>query len=155
MRKNQYGIKLFVNLLVLLILELFYGSIHSQRQEFTINSSWQFALDRETGKSQVVNLPHTWNALDAFIGDGQYYRGKGTYEKKLFIPDEWIGQRLFIRFEAANQDTKMWVNGKFAGEHQGGYTGFIFDLTDHIRFGEENTLKIEVDNCHNPDLPGF
>ncbi|MCU4155860.1 hypothetical protein J1N10_07710 [Carboxylicivirga sp. A043] len=153
MRKKSFGTKRIVSFLGLLLFALLDGSVYAQRQEFTINSSWQFTLDCEPSMSETVNLPHTWNAQDAFTDKGHYYRGKGTYEKELFIPNEWQNKRLFIRFEGANQSTRLWLNKQLVGEHHGGYTGFVFELSDYIRTGEDNELMIEVDNRHNPDIP--
>lgn len=124
-----------------------------QRIVQTINSSWNFNLDISASLDKTVNIPHTWNNIDAFSEKGKYYRGVGTYSKTIIIPNEWQDRKVFIKFEGANQITKMWVNEKLVGEHHGGYTGFVFDLTPSILFGKENSFRIEVDNRHNPNVP--
>ena len=138
-------------LLAILVLNLMGG--RAQRMERTINAGWTFTLDKNPEKEEVVNLPHTWNAEDAFEDGTNYYRGKGMYKRVLFAPEEWGAKRVFIRFEGANQITRMWLNGHPVGEHFGGYTGFVFDLSEHLKTGSDNQLKIEVDNRYNPDVP--
>ena len=125
--------------------------IHSQRLVKTVNSAWEFQLDN-TGKNEIVNIPHTWNSEDAFT-EGQYFRGKGIYNKEVFIPQSWKEQAVFLKFEAANQFTRVFVNDQLVGEHTGGYTAFIFELTEALKFGTENKIRIEVDNSHNLDIP--
>ncbi|SMO54300.1 beta-galactosidase [Saccharicrinis carchari] len=130
-----------------------YGVLSGQRIEHTINSAWQFSLHQHPESTGIVHLPHTWNAEDAFKGEAGYFRGKGSYHKQLLVPAEWSNRRVYIKFEGANQVAKLWMNDHFVGEHKGGYTGFSFDLTSHVSFGEINQLKVEVDNSHNADIP--
>ena len=125
--------------------------INAQRLVKTVNSQWEFKFANNLDK-KLVNIPHTWNAQDAF-DQGNYYRGKGIYSKQLFIPESWNNQAVFLKFEAANQYTRIFVNDKLVGDHTGGYTAFIFELTEFLKFGSENKIRIEVDNSHNADIP--
>ncbi|MCH4821774.1 malectin domain-containing carbohydrate-binding protein [Gramella lutea] len=125
--------------------------LQAQRIEKTINSGWEFNLENEE-KSSTVNIPHTWNAEDAF-NEGAYFRGKGTYNKEVFIPENWKDKAIFLKFEGANQVTKAYVNDQLVGEHTGGYTAFIFQLSEALEFGKANQVRIEVDNAHNQDIP--
>lgn len=128
-------------------------AVQSQRLVRTLNSGWTFTLDKNPEVAEMVNLPHTWNKEDAFQDNTGYYRGTGTYSKKLYVPSGWQGRRLFLKFEGANQIVRLRVNGRFTGEHIGGYTGFVFDVSEYLNYGEENQLRIEVDNRHNKDMP--
>ena len=62
-------------------------------------------------------------------------------------------KQTFIKFEGSNQITTLFVNNVEVGKHIGGYTGFVFDITKFLNYGEENELKIEVDNSHHQDIP--
>lgn len=126
-------------------------SANSQRLVKTVNSGWNFKLDKNEN-SEIVNIPHTWNASDAF-DEGNYYRGKGVYEKDIFIPESWKDKAVFLKFEASNQVTQVFVNGFEVGTHTGGYTSFIFKLSDHLKYGEANKVKIMVDNSHDQNIP--
>jgi beta-galactosidase len=143
--------KIMKPLLIILTL-LFSLSSVAQRQVQTINSAWEFTLE-EDNKTQIVNIPHTWNAEDAFRDGKEYFRGKGTYHKNIFVPQEWEQKRAFLKFEGSNQITRVFVNGREIGEHRGGYTGFVFDISEALLFDQANEIKIEVDNAHNTDIP--
>ena len=58
-----------------------------------------------------------------------------------------------IYFEGANQEVRFYLNGQFVGEHKGGYTRFCFDITPHLRYGQENLFAIYVNNVYNPNIP--
>ncbi|SDK79958.1 beta-galactosidase [Salinimicrobium catena] len=126
---------------------------HSQRNIQSLNSAWKFATEQEPEKTEIVNIPHTWNAEDAFRDGKEYFRGKGIYEKTLFAPEEWNEKRMFLKFEGSNQVTTVFVNDQQIGEHRGGYTGFVFDISEALIPGKENKIRIEVDNSHNLDIP--
>ncbi len=145
--------KIYKALFALFALIVGWNSALAQRIEYSINSAWHFHLDNKPNEISVVNLPHTWNSSDAFSNKAPYYRGTGVYTKQLMIPSEWEGKQLFVRFEGANQITKMKVNGSLVGEHKGGYTGFVFSMSNRVRFGEMNEILIEVDNQHHLDIP--
>lgn len=127
-------------------------SLVAQRQVQTINSAWKFSLEKND-EIEIINIPHTWNAEDAFRDGKEYYRGKGIYQKTLFAPSSWEDQRVFLKFEGSNQITTVFINDQRIGEHRGGYTGFVFDISEALKTGAENEIKIEVDNSHNPDIP--
>ncbi len=126
-------------------------NIRAQRLVKTINSGWEFQLENSENP-EIVNIPHIWNAEDAF-NDGDYFRGKGNYKKQIFIPENWKNKSVFLKFEGANQQTRVFVNESLAGKHTGGYTSFIFDLSKYLKFGSSNEIRIEVDNAHNTDIP--
>jgi len=119
--------------------------------ERSIPGGWSF---RKEGCTQTVrvSLPHSWNVQDAADEEPGYWRGVGWYEKTLQINDDLAGKQVFVRFEGANQEVDLYVNGAHAGNHKGGYTAFIFDITQLIRPGE-NAFRIKVDNAHNEAIP--
>ena len=127
-------------------------SIYSQRSVQSLNAAWEFSLENQD-KTAIVNIPHTWNAEDAFRDGKEYFRGKGTYQKTLFAPEAWEQKRVFLKFEGSNQITTLFVNNQKIGEHRGGYTGFVFDISEALKIGKENQIRIEVDNAHNTDIP--
>ncbi|MGN0214710.1 MAG: glycoside hydrolase family 2 TIM barrel-domain containing protein [Muribaculaceae bacterium] len=129
-------------------------SLMGQRQCFLINDGWKFRfshqVDRNSGKP--ISLPHTWNAADALSGKIDYKRGIGNYERVLNIPAEWSGKRLYLRFDGANSVANVFINGKHVGEHRGGYSAFVFEITDFVQYGKENTLLVRVSNAETLDV---
>ena len=126
----------------------------AQRENILINQDWNFRFSHQVDKnsSRRVDLPHTWNAQDALGGKHDYKRGIGNYTKKIFIRPEWQGKRLFLRFEGANCVSNVFVNGKHIGEHRGGYGAFVFEITDKVEYGKENTLLVRVNNGEQLDV---
>jgi beta-galactosidase len=123
----------------------------SPRIRYTINEQWQYSSDETQWRP--VNLPHTWNAVDAFDKTVRYRRGTGWYRKSLVLDPALRGKRLFLYFEGANQVADISVNGRHAGQHIGGYTAFVFEITDLATFDGPNTVAVRVDNSHHPDIP--
>lgn len=126
----------------------------AQRHNQLLNDNWQFRFGHQVEKSTVarVDLPHTWNAQDALSGRTDYKRGLGHYERRLFVPADWKGQRLYLRFEGANSIADLFVNGRHAGQHRGGYGAFVFEITDFVNYGKANTLRVSVNNAETLEL---
>ncbi len=116
-----------------------------------IGDGWTFRKEGSPD-TEVVSIPHTWNAQDAVDDVPGYYRGTGWYERTIPINDDLSGRKVFVRFEGANQEVDLYVNGTHAGNHKGGYTAFIFDITGYVHPGA-NDFKIKVDNSHNEGIP--
>lgn len=70
-----------------------------------------------------------------------------VYEKRFTLPEGFNKGRVFINFGAVDQIAKIVLNGKFIGEHHGGYTPFSFELTDFLTEGENNLNVIVRDLC--------
>jgi beta-galactosidase len=98
----------------------------------------------DTGWS-TVSLPHTYNGVDGEAG-GAYYRGPAWYRRLLELPAAARERRRFIEFDGAALVADVWVNGRHAGRHEGGYARFRFDITELLRPGR-NTLAVRVDNA--------
>ena len=116
------------------------------RNIISLNEAWQF---RKDGFAEVesVNLPHTWNAIDGMDGGGDYWRGKGIYEKTINRADLPAGERVFLEIPAANSSADVFVGGKHLVHHDGGYSCFRCDITAEL--ADEVTIRIEVDNAPN------
>ena len=133
-----------------------------QRVVYTINDGWKFTKGSpfeaqltgcDDSSWETVNIPHTWNDKDADDETPGFYRGPVWYRKQLFIDKSQEGRRAVIYFEGANQEVRFYLNGQFVGEHKGGYTRFCFDITSHLRYGQENLFAIYVNNVYNPNIP--
>lgn len=139
------------------------------RTVINFDASWKFLkLTQKDGLSELsveaadfddraweaVTLPHTWNAIDGADGwsgvdEGgeNYYRGLGGYRKSYIFPDDLAGKRIFMEFEGANTVTELYINEKFVGKHEGGYSAFRFDVTGFVKLGVENVITVKVSNA--------
>src|SRR3954454_17637934 len=132
------------------------------RAKISINSNWRFLkadvadasnASFDDRKWQTVSLPHTWNASDPFDDEPGYFRGACWYRRNLAIPSTAKDKRLFLYFEGANQTADVYVNGKLAGRHIGGYTAFAFEITQFVNISGLNTVAVRVDNSFSENIP--
>lgn len=141
-------------ILILLALTVVTAQL-AAREVYSLNNNWRFFFKEENSSddARYVRLPHTWN-LDALSGSESYRQTVGNYEHALFVPAEWRGKRIFLRFGGVQSVADVFVNGSHVGEHRGGWTAFAFEITDKVFFGATNTLLVAVSNAfHNDVLP--
>jgi len=121
-----------------------------------INKDWQFVKEMcefdklETAVKENVSIPHTWNGLDGQDGGNDYYRGKCWYLKEIDVEAN-VGGALYLDFEAANSVAEVYLNNTYLGKHEGGYSGFRFDITHQVVVGT-NKIAVLVDNSHIEEI---
>jgi beta-galactosidase len=100
---------------------------------------------------QQIPLPHSWDATadNPFATTGHFH-GVGWYRKRFEVPESWRGRRVVVHFNGVFQTSDAWVNGHHAGQHVGGYTSFVFDVTESLDFGKTNMLAVKVDDVISP-----
>ena len=125
----------------------------SAREIYSLNSGWKFfyAEENSSDNAREITLPHTWN-IDAFGGNGTYLQTSANYQRTLFVPAEWKGKRLFLRFHGVQSVADVFVNGRHIGDHHGGYTAFAFEITDNVSYGYNNALLVAVSNTYRNDV---
>jgi hypothetical protein len=123
-----------------------------------INRDWRFTLgDPSNAQSpafddhawESIGLPHSFS-IPYFLSP-DFYVGYGWYRKHFNRPTTWAGKRISIEFDGVFQEADVFLNGKPIGSHQGGYTGFCFDLTSATQPGD-NVLAVRVNNLWIPTL---
>jgi beta-galactosidase len=153
--------------LATILLVLSFGMLRAKentpRMIRSLNEGWRFDLAEhaegvaapsyDDSRWSRVSLPHTWNVNDAFDKERSYHRGVGWYRRTLPLDSTFAGKKLFLYFEAANQVADVFVNGQFVGQHIGGYTAFVFPITDGVVIGRQNVIAVRVDNRHSDDIP--
>lgn len=114
---------------------------------------WHFFFSHENSgdRARSITLPHTWNQ-DALAGVYPYLRTRAIYTRSLYVPAEWSGKRLFLRFGGAESTADLFVNGTHAGTHAGAGVAFTFEITGCVRPGSDNQLLVAVDNSPRNDL---
>lgn len=66
------------------------------------------------------------------------------YKREFKVPAKWRNQRLILNFEAADWETTVWVNGKLAGTHKGGYAPFSIEITEYTEKNKTVELIVSV-----------
>lgn len=131
---------------------------HTGRSVISLDKNWEFykgTIDKNTDTAslawQAINIPHTWNNID-MQQDTTYYEGDGWYQKILTLGEEYRGKRLFLRFAGVGNVADIYVNGRFIGEHKGGYSAFCFEITDAVQLGKKNIIAVKANNKMRPDV---
>ena len=111
-------------------------------------------IEYDFDKSPTMQIPGDWNTQDERLF---FYEGTVWFKKNFNVKadDGFIEGRnkALLYFGAANYDCRVWVNGKEAGHHVGGFTPFNYDVTEMLKEGE-NTVIVKVDNKrHAEDVP--
>ncbi len=134
------------------------GASGAARQTLNFNRQWTFHLGDAAGAEvpafddaawDSANLPHSFS-MPYFAAD-RFYVGYGWYRKHFDVPAAWKGRRVNLEFDGVFQVAEVFVNGQRVGEHQGGYTGFTFDITDAVKPGD-NIVAVRVNNIWNARL---
>ncbi len=132
-------------------------SSFSQKQStgriiISLDKGWDF--NKQDSAPVKVDLPHSWNTQDVLDDTPGYYRDIAWYIRKLDVKPEWKGKAIWLAFEGANQETEVFVNGKKAGEHIGGYTGFNIEIGNLLQYDKgANEIKVKLNNRFNADIP--
>jgi beta-galactosidase len=98
-----------------------------------------------------LDLPHDWAIEGAFSDTLENntgllpWKGIGWYRKHFVISDNDKGKRIYIDFDGAMANAKVWLNGRYVGDWPYGYTSFRLDLTPYIFTGRENIIAVRLD----------
>ena len=127
----------------------------SERKKYNFNSEWKlrigdFPKAKDTkfddSKWKQVTLPHAFNEDEAFkLSIEQLTDTVVWYRKSFQIPELKSNQKVFVEFEGVRQRGDFYLNGHYLGRHENGVMAVGFDLTPHIKAGE-NVIAVRTDN---------
>ena len=106
------------------------------------------------GTGEAVRLPHTVQELPLHYADHNSYQMLCGYRRKLDLPEEMTGKRLFLQFDGAAHIATVYINGRELAHHRTGYTAFRVEITDAVHAGE-NLVAVKLDTTENPEVPPF
>ncbi|TWU60875.1 Evolved beta-galactosidase subunit alpha [Rubripirellula tenax] len=128
-------------------------------EKTSFNADWTFhngeaegaeAVDFDDSAWRSLNLPHDWAIEGPF--DVKYnarcgglpFHGTGWYRKTFQVPADAKGKVAAITFDGAMYNAHVWVNGTFVGNRPFGYIEFQYDISKHLRYGEENVISVRL-----------
>jgi beta-galactosidase len=145
------------------------GSANDYARDFTTGTSY-FTYFAKTGYGdgaaasqfndttwREVDLPHDWAVELPFSADASHSHGYrtigwkypdssvGWYRKKFNIPAADLGRKINIQFDGIFRNSTVWINGFYVGHEQSGYASSVYDITDYLNYGHENTVAVRVD----------
>ena len=156
--------KIFLLLLFTIHYSLF--TSFAQRSEQKINFGWEFRLNDE-GSWKKVNVPHDFQIEQPWVAPaadekadntdvaaniksrlssrGFKEMGKGHYRLHYTPSKSLEGQRVLIDFEGVMYTADVYVNMKRVGGTNYGYVGFEIDITNELKYGEDNLIEVVAD----------
>lgn len=127
-----------------------------------LNGEWEFEFDdQEVGEvvgwhtnhqfSQRILVPFVYQSKASGLGITQLHEVM-WYRREFRVPKSWQSKRIMLNFGAVDYHAKVWVNGEYLGEHQGGYLPFKFDISSVIT-GESNVVVVKVTDRYDTSQP--
>ena len=126
------------------------------REMISLNSKWAFSKTAEAVPAtldadwEVVDVPHSWNAVDGQDGGNDYYRGTAYYAKTLDKASFPKADRYYLEIRGANSSADVYMDGKKLCHHDGGYSTWRVDVTDSL--ADNSLLCIAIDNSANEEV---
>lgn len=115
-----------------------------------LNGQWQFEIDNgDSGHARgLVNSELSGSINVPFCPESKLsgvehrdFMSAVWYRRTFTLPESWRGKRVVLHFGAVDYLCEVYVNGKQAGGHRGGYSSFEMEITDLINEGE-NVLVV-------------
>lgn len=143
---------------------LLYPVINRYRTDEKLDGLWNFKFDPASngetkgwhqGFSDGIKMPVPASFNDFFTDkDAREYTGDFWYARKFFVSDYLKDKDIQLRFGAATHRAVVYVNGQKIRSHEGGFLPFTAEVTSAVKFGEENTVAVKINNeLHRDALP--
>lgn len=140
----------------------FFSLPNTGRSVYSMNPAWRLCQGKVEGAEKVtfddrewtpVSLPNGVEIVPTEASGCINYQGEAWYRKHFTPEESWKGKKLFLHFEAIMGKCKVWVNGQLMKEHFGGYLPVIVDVTDCLKYGQDNVIAVWADNSDDVAYP--
>jgi beta-glucuronidase len=126
------------------------------RSVFDLSGIWKFKVDSDKIGEQEkwfegfeskldIAVPGSWNEMLEEEGLLDY-NGNGWFMTVAHIPKHFYDQEIWLRVGSADFNSKLWVNGNYVGENNGGYLPFEFNISKFVESGKDAKIVILVNN---------
>ena len=132
------------------------------RNVYSMNPAWRMHKGHVDGAENIsfddsswklTSLPDGIENLPMEASGCVNYQGEVWYRKHFNADAAWKGKRLVLYFEAIMGKSKVWVNGKLMKQHFGGFLPVIVDVSNMLKYGEDNVITVMADNSDDPSYP--
>ena len=129
-----------------------------------LNGQWAFEIDNgRSGEARglhnpdakldgVINVPFCPESKLSGVEHKDFMYGV-WYQRTVVLTEAQCAQRTFIHFGAVDYECNVYINGKLAGYHKGGFTSFKFEITDLVVAGENVITVNALDDTRNRLIP--
>lgn len=115
---------------------------YARKNWLNLNGEWQFGFgdkDECPELDKTIVVPYSWAA--PLSGVAEDVKGTGWYRRAVRFDAQ---DDVWLVIGAADYESKVWVNGQFAGENVGGYDEIRINVTEFWKKGEENEILVCV-----------
>ena len=141
---------------------LLYPCESSARRVVSLDGMWRFAFDPQgqgvdkgwtMALPESITMPVPASFCDFFTDkDSREYCGDFWYETDFFVPGEWEGKDIAVRFGSVTHHARIFVNGVEVTAHEGGFLPFDAAVTDIVRYNQHNHLAVLANNELNETM---
>lgn len=139
---------------------VYVNTYDTSKRVHDFDANWKFYLGDAEGAEQTnfddsswktVSVPHDYSIEQEYTQSGEAESGylpggTGWYRKHFTLTEDMKDKEIRLDFGGVYMNATVWVNGTQVGTHPYGYTPFSFDITEHVKAGEENVITVKVDH---------
>lgn len=117
----------------------------------SLNGQWDFSFDDDRFDKTIL-VPYAYQAPASGIGTEERHNVV-WYRKVISVPAAKLeDKRVLLHFGAVDYLAMIYINGNFAGSHEGGHTSFSLNVTSYLKEGE-NEIRVRVEDGNETDKP--
>jgi beta-galactosidase len=164
----RFCLSVAILLFGILTIALVANAAENPRNPISMDQDWLFTRENPSGAEapefndgtwRKLEVPHDWSIEGPFDeknpagGAGGFLpTGIAWYRKHFTLPVRYAGKRVFIEFDGIMANSDVWINGVHLGNRPYGCVSFLYELTDHLSFGnyETNVFAVRADNSAQP-----
>ena len=135
---------------------LLYPRATTTRRLIGLDGMWRFSFDPESKGVEAgwalelpssLSMPVPASFCDLFTDKAsREYCGDFWYETSFFVPAEWSGWDIVLRFGSVTHRARVFVNGVEVAQHEGGFLPFDATVTNIVRYNQFNKLSVLANN---------
>ncbi len=122
---------------------------HVRKDWQNLNGLWEYALLPKTAGfcsdySKKILVPFCVESALSGVGGKVTPDDRIWYHRTFDVPQNWLGKRIILNFEAVDWETAVWINKTYVGSHKGAYDRFSFDITDFLKKSGSQEITVSV-----------